>query len=333
MVAISVILPVYNVEKHLNKCLHTIVNQLFDDYEVICVNDGSTDSSPEILKKYAEKYSNIKIINQENKGLSAARNTGLDNAKGEYILFADSDDYFIAFNAFNMLYNFAKSNNSDLVIFDILRGDDKEKYFELTTLPMIIQEFGSNAFNADIASTDIYRFIPAGVWTKFYKADLIKDIRFAEGMLYEDLPFWNSVYIKANKINYLNLPLYYYVKDRKQSITNNYNENSFDIFRSFSLAREVFVQSGYWEKLKNIMIIHFISNISHHVKNIKSELREKFVSEIKNFDIEINYNEFEHGNYFPFEKNDARLIHFIRDNDYTVIEKIFIENNIWNVSS
>ena len=91
MPKISVIIPVYNVEKYLAECLTSVVNQTFKDIEIICVNDGSTDNSPKILKEFAQKDSRIKIINQENQGLSAARNTGLDVATGEYVSFIDSD--------------------------------------------------------------------------------------------------------------------------------------------------------------------------------------------------------------------------------------------------
>ena len=122
MVDVSVIIPVYNVDKFLPRCLGTVLDQTFaGEYEVICINDGSTDNSGAILEKFAKNNNKIKILTQQNKGLSEARNAGVKAASGEYILFVDSDD-FIAQNALEGLYNFAKKHNSDVVIFDHYKG-------------------------------------------------------------------------------------------------------------------------------------------------------------------------------------------------------------------
>ena len=118
MVKISVIIPVYNVEKYLKECLDSVINQTLKDIEIICVNDGSTDNSLNILENYAKKDNRIIVISQKNKGLSGARNTGLKYCSGEYVSFIDSDDY-VSKDLFELTYNNAISNNSDLVIFKI----------------------------------------------------------------------------------------------------------------------------------------------------------------------------------------------------------------------
>ena len=110
MVAISVIIPVYNVEKYLGRCLDSVVNQTFTDIEIICINDGSSDNSLEILKRYAQRDRRIKIFTQENSGLSASRNVGMKYASGDYIYFIDSDDYLVK-TAFEELYKIATINN------------------------------------------------------------------------------------------------------------------------------------------------------------------------------------------------------------------------------
>ena len=110
MAKISVIVPCYNVEKYLEECLDSIVNQTFTDIEIICINDGSTDSTNRILDIYSNNDSRIKIITQTNKGLSASRNIGIENSNGEYILFIDSDDY-LELTAFEEIYNIAKKNS------------------------------------------------------------------------------------------------------------------------------------------------------------------------------------------------------------------------------
>ena len=109
MAIISIIVPVYNAEKYLSRCIDSILRQTFADFELILVNDGSSDKSKEICEKYLESDPRIKLINQENSGVSAARNTGLDNASGEYIGFVDSDD-FIEKNMYEELYNILKKN-------------------------------------------------------------------------------------------------------------------------------------------------------------------------------------------------------------------------------
>lgn len=116
LIMISVIMPVYNVENYIEKCLDSVCNQSFKDLEIICVNDGSTDNSLKLLEDYAKRDSRIKIITQENGGIGHARNTGLKNATGEYVLFVDSDD-FLCENSLDELYYNINSNNSDLVIF------------------------------------------------------------------------------------------------------------------------------------------------------------------------------------------------------------------------
>ena len=127
MAKISVIIPVYNVEEYLERCLNSVVNQTFKDLEIICVNDGSTDSSGEILQKFARKDARIKIIKRPNGGLSAARNTGLEVMSGEYFAFLDSDDW-IDLNFYEKLYEKAKEFDADIAMADFIRkGKNKHK--------------------------------------------------------------------------------------------------------------------------------------------------------------------------------------------------------------
>ena len=114
-VKISIIIPVYNVEKYLHECLDSIINQTFKDLEIICVDDGSTDKSSEILEEYEQKDKRFTVISQPNKGVSAARNRGMQQAKGKYIMFVDSDDY-IASNACELIYNSAEEKRCDILL-------------------------------------------------------------------------------------------------------------------------------------------------------------------------------------------------------------------------
>ena len=127
---ISVILPVYNVEKYLGECLDSIINQTLKDIEVICVNDGSTDNSLSILKEYASKDTRIKIIDKENEGQGYARKVGLENAIGKYILFCDSDDYYADLTAFEELYNYIEKVNVDVVLFESIRYSKTRGFYK-----------------------------------------------------------------------------------------------------------------------------------------------------------------------------------------------------------
>ena len=126
MSKISVIIPIYNVEKYLSQCLESLLNQTYTDWEAICVNDGSSDGCEEIVKQYAERDPRIKIITQDNQGLSMARNNGLKKATGDYIYFLDSDDS-IHPQCLEIAYLFAKEHNADLVNFEFYK-ESKEKF-------------------------------------------------------------------------------------------------------------------------------------------------------------------------------------------------------------
>ena len=189
MAKVSVIVPVYNVEKYLKRCLDSLVNQTLSDIEIICVNDGSTDGSAQILEEYAIKDNRIKIITQVNSGLSEARNTGIKNASGEYIGLVDSDD-FVDKDFFEKLYNAAVSNNCDIACGNIVRGNDRKKdkvflnYQEEKVVKSIREKY-------EISGVPNHCY----VWNKIYKREplISSGITFIRGIVYEDMPFTADV--------------------------------------------------------------------------------------------------------------------------------------------
>ena len=232
MPAISVIIPVYNVEQYLRECLDSVVNQTFRDLEIICVNDGSTDGSPAILEEYAAKDSRIRIVNKENGGLSDARNAGLSIASGEYIQFVDSDDY-LDLNACQTLYSKAIESKSDMVMFLFncfgifeKRSSESVSYFpaELTDDLEKIQYEYSNWQTA---------------WSNLFRRDFIEQngLRFHKGLIFEDLPFITKASLLANKIVIVPLPLYYY-RQREGSIMRDKQQKSF-LSRSLSYKKMI----------------------------------------------------------------------------------------------
>lgn len=214
MTKVSVVLPIYNVEKYLPKCLDSLINQTLQDIEIICVNDGSSDNSLQILKEYATKDSRIKIINQKNSGPGVARNTGIRAAQGKYIAFVDPDDW-VEINAFEILYNATKEHKVDLVEYAITVYEENSRKKQIKN-HLYRQEITNINDNPKI----IFQGISAA-WNKFCSAKLLKDynILFSEGYCCEDLIFSVSVRAKAKMILYIDKPFYNYLH-RKSSITH-----------------------------------------------------------------------------------------------------------------
>ncbi len=183
-IKISVIVPVYNVEKYLKRCLDSLINQTLKDIEIICVNDGSTDNSLSILDEYAKKDSRIIILNQKNAGLSAARNSGMEIAKGEYIGFVDSDDW-VDLDFYEKLYYAAKNNDCDIAVADFIREHPTKKKKRLNITKEEIFEKPEDKYM--ICKT--YR--EGCVWNKIYRTEFLKriDLKFVVGMYYEDRDF------------------------------------------------------------------------------------------------------------------------------------------------
>lgn len=211
MPKISVIVPVYNTEAYLDKCLTSLINQTLSDIEIICINDGSTDNSLNILEKYAKEDSRIKIITQENSGQSIARNNGIKNATSEYIGFIDSDDY-IDLEFYEKLYNAAKNNDADISCATIIRKrSNSEKYR--------IHYKQENVYTSLKEKLEAC-FIPkcCYVWNKIYRSGLIKDYPFTKGVYFEDILWIPEVLKKANKLVSVPGINYYYMVNKNSTV-------------------------------------------------------------------------------------------------------------------
>ncbi len=208
---VSIIVPVYNSEKFLDKCLNSLMAQTLKEIEIICVNDGSTDNSLKILQNYAQKDERVKIISQENKGLSAARNTALKTAIGKYIGFLDSDDFF-ASDFLEKLYFSAEKENADVAVSNIIRINKEKKENMLIYDKEKIAEKTDDIFKLLTIPKNCY------VCNRIYRRDFILNncLYFKEGVVFEDI-IWSTVMAsKAKKAVSVIGANYYYV----------YNENS-----------------------------------------------------------------------------------------------------------
>ncbi|WP_289705699.1 glycosyltransferase [Bacteroides acidifaciens] len=207
MKKLSIIVPVYNVENWLSRCASSLINQDLDksEYEIIFVNDGSTDDSFEIAKKYSESYDNIILISQENKGLSAARNAGINKANGKYIWFVDSDDW-IEPNIAGQLLKEAEDCGLDVLCFglNIAFEDGRSNSFGI-----------KNGTDSKVLRGDIFVLkvgMPPAAWCALYRTEYIKknSLYFMEGVLHEDQEFTPRAYVLAERIKYIPIRAYNY---------------------------------------------------------------------------------------------------------------------------
>lgn len=218
---ISVIVPVYNTEKYLSRCLDSLIRQDLDHkYEIIVINDGSTDDSLDIAETYAELFGNIRVYSRENGGLSAARNTGLEYARGKYVAFVDSDDY-VDESYLSEMYNAAESSEADIVCCNFRCVD--ENGGRLASLDGFFKHrpgvFGSKKMLSSLLLDVTIRNF---AWNKLYRRELFTryGIKFPVGKLYEDMRIMPSLFKRSKKIAVVGGVLYNYVQ-RKTSITGN----------------------------------------------------------------------------------------------------------------
>lgn len=270
MAKVSVIVPVYNVEKYIRKCLESLANQTLTDIEVIIIDDGSTDNSAEIIKEYTKKYSNMKYYYKENGGLSDARNYGMAYATGTYIAFLDSDDY-IAVNTYEKMYKRAKKDDSDMVEcnFYWVYGDKEKK------------DIGVH-YSGKKEMLEKARVV---AWNKLYKKEILEkaNIIFPKGLQYEDVNFFYKLIPYIDTISFEKEPLIYYVQ-RNTSISNMQNEKTGDIFTILDDVIQYYKDKKIYEDYKDVLEYTYArlllcSSFKRIVKIKNKELRKKLLNQ------------------------------------------------------
>lgn len=239
MAKVSVIVPVYNVEKYIRKCLDSLVNQTLEDMEIIVVNDGSKDASIDIVKEYVEKYNNIKLYEKENGGLSDARNYGLQFATGKYIAFLDSDDY-VDVNLYKRMYEKSKKEDSDMVECNFYWTYDKKNKKDIG------QKYKGQK--------EMFEKARVVAWNKLYKKEVLDNakVQFPKGLRYEDVEFFYKLIPHIENVSFVKEPLIYYVQ-RKQSIVNTQNEKTKDIFTVLENVIAYYKEHNLYEEYKEVI--------------------------------------------------------------------------------
>lgn len=305
---ISIVLPVYNVETYLAPCLESLVSQNFPNMEIIAVNDGSTDRSPEILTDFQSRFpEKIKIFTTENKGVSHARNYGASMASGEYLWFVDSDD-FISEDACRLLYEKAKKDKNDLVLFS--HYEENQKTGERTVSPCPCKE---QNFSVKERPEQLALFSPYP-WDKLIKRSLFDGLFFPEGIRFEDLPVAFLLMTKASSVGYVEKPLYTYRK--RIGFLSGLTEGTMDIFKASDFLRNSLDEMGflplYEKELEYVTVKHFLFRFRQIITNYdkgKKELKCRLINS------SFEYLE----KYYPNWKENPYLSTLLNDYIYRML--------------
>ena len=248
----SIIVPVYNVEKYLNTCVTSILKQTYSNYELILVNDGSTDKSGDICDEFAKKHNKIKVIHKENGGLSDARNAGIYCAKGDYVIFMDSDDYWDDISSLDTINNIAVQNNSDIITWRY------KKYFEnnKTFVGNIGYDYTGDVLDSKLFDSKNYI---VSACSKAVKFSLIKEhqLYFPRDVLSEDIEWSAKLLSITDKISVSNLDMYVY-RQRSSSISHTIGQKNINDIKMQLTNIFMFYQNSIG--LKKEMISWFLSN-------------------------------------------------------------------------
>lgn len=283
MMKYSFIVPVYNTEKYLKKCLDSLVNQTYKDFEIIVVNDGSTDESYKIISRYKNKYKNISVINQENEGLSMARNRGVQKSSGKYIIFVDSDDYVS-----NKLLEEVdkKIDDSDILRFQIATED--EEYTK-------INEYHEEGFES-MCGYDAFKYLssyhfvePAWCYVIRKNYYIENKFSFKKGVYHEDFGLIPYVIYKARKVKSIDFIGYYYIQ-RNGSIMNN-NDYKKTVKKAFDMLEQYKTMRLFAKNInrKNNLDDYFLSYISNSVivkaRELKKDEKKVYINELKKLNV------------------------------------------------
>ena len=283
MIKYSFIVPVYNTEKYLKKCLDSLFNQTYKDFEIIVVNDGSTDKSSNIISKYQKKYKNIIVINKENEGLSMARNRGVQKSSGKYIIFVDSDDYV----SNKLLEEVDKTiDDSDILRFQIATEDEEytkiNKYHEEGFESMC----GYDAFKY----LSSYHFVePAWCYVIRKNYYIENKFSFKKGVYHEDFGLIPYVIYKARKVKSIDFIGYYYIQ-RNGSIMNN-NDYKKTVKKAFDMLEQYKTMRLFAKNInrKNNLDDYFLSYISNSVivkaRELKKDEKKVYINELKKLNV------------------------------------------------
>ena len=280
MIDVSIIVPIYNSEKYLNKCIDSLINQTHENIEILLINDGSNDNSEKIVKSYKDKR--IVYISKKNEGIGKTRNLGIEKSKGKYVMFIDSDDY-IREDCVEKMLDTIRDKNADLVVSnyykDFIGKLEKIKLpsFKPTTL---------------LDNQNLLLDLNLGPCNKIYKRSLLNNIRFDEKLKYEDVPFVLDVLIKAKKIVKIDDYLSYYVIHSKSETTVR-DERIFDMIKICKISYDLLKKNNIEQKYITNLFVKILTDYAAQCRYISNrKTRNKFINDSLDFldKIDSNWN-------------------------------------------
>ena len=289
MPLISIIIPVYNMQKFLKECLDSVFSQSFKDFEVICIDDGSSDNSLEILNSYKQKDARIVIISKNNEGQGIARNKGLEIARGKYVMFVDSDDWLEP-NALEKLYNKMEKDDCDVLLFCVYRVENKTGVkSQYPYAVKYLHGFENKVFEPKEVASSIF-YIPAYPF-KIYKKSILDKLnyRYEKGTFWEDhLPHF-IVLSQSKRISILNEYIYNY-RVHENSSTANAQKHADIIFENFLRCENVLKNYDNWEIFKPYFAARKIKVAFNYFDKINAEDRKKWYKNMRKLFCYINKN-------------------------------------------
>lgn len=302
---LSFVIPVYNVGEYLPKCLESILSQPFQDFEIICVNDGSKDNSLDILKRYQSEK--VIVIDKKNEGSGIARNVGLNSAKGDYVWFVDGDDW-IEDDCLKDIIEYAEKLKTDILIFggrSCYKNEKKSGGYSIDKFP---KKYFNKVFSSNDIKKDVFKF-PSTAWTKLYKRDFLlkNNIKFQNLKIGQDqLPFFHSM-IVAEKIAIYNKNCYCYRKNRTGSAMTVKKKKNFSPIYVFYAIEELLTNLGKLEEYKDVFIDKYFSKATSWLGKFQDDLKEEYFIEYSKLldHIKNTYNN--KWKYFNPSINDSYL--------------------------
>ncbi len=305
MKKLSVIIPCYNVEEYLSKCVDSVIDNKLKDIEIVLVNDGSKDNTLKIIKDYKKKYKDIiKVVDQENQGLSMARNAGIEVASGEYVTFLDSDDY-VDSKMYSSMLDKAYKEDFDLVVCGVkmLYSDH-----ELNVGSGLSRDCNSKEEVKEI----MYNFYPAAC-NKIYKKEVIGNLRFKKGVWFEDVEFMYRLLPHVKSIG--NIDEYYYCYlQREGSITYVYNDKLYDFISNLDGVVEYYKDNGFYDEFKEEIEYTYVRYLyATFVKRLaKMKDKKEFKKGVNTVIKAVNekFPEYKKNKYFSYSKKGLYLKYF-----------------------
>ena len=304
---VSVIVPVYNVEKYLEKCLDSLVNQTLKDIEIIVVNDGTLDNSQDIIDKYKKKYpKKIISIIKENGGQGSARNMGLDIATGEYIGFVDSDDW-VNLTMYEKMYEKAIKNKSDVVICDMSDVySDHKVYYNCTKYDSFFEKTGSAC-------------------NKIFKKTLINDIRFLPKIWYEDFNFVVKLLLQTNKISTISKDYYYCLCRDGSTMHNNNSLKNLDILIAMDDIIDYSKKNNLYNKslIEYLIFDHVLITTINRVYKQKGKDKTKVINNLRNY-CKKNIKDYKKMDFYNNISRNRKIVAFFNYHGLVFISSILV---------